>query len=94
VLARAIGSHGGDAPGYAVLRDRDGWIAGVVDIALLRAVDQPVAWTAERVAIPLALELALPRTDRPLAIRALDDAAWRTRAVLGVTPDDSDFRRP
>ncbi|MBI3709922.1 MAG: hypothetical protein HY246_19920 [Proteobacteria bacterium] len=88
----AMPGQAGDAPGYAVLRDRDGWIAGVVDIALLRAVDQPVAWTADSVAIPLALELALPPTDRPLAIRALDDAAWRIRAVVGATPHDFDFR--
>ncbi len=88
----AMPGQGSDASGYAVLRDRDGWIAGVVAVEMVGAVTLPVAWSQAEVAVPLALQLALPSPDRPLPLRALIDWSWRLRAALGLIPHDTDFR--
>jgi hypothetical protein len=84
--------QGSDAGGYAVLRDRDGWIEGVVAIEMVGAVTFAAEWSHARVAIPLALELPLPAPDRPLPQRALIDASWRVRAAFGLIPHDTEFR--
>lgn len=88
----AMPGQGSDASGHAVLRDRDGWIEGIVSIEMVGAVTLPVAWSQGEVAIPLALQLALPSPDRPLPLRALLDWSWRLRTAVGLIPRDTDFR--
>jgi hypothetical protein len=91
-LPFAMPGQGGDAGGFAVLRDRAGWIEGVVAIDMLAAIDRPAQWSGATVAIPLALELALPAAGRSRAARALADLSWRMRAALRLVPHDDDFR--
>jgi hypothetical protein len=88
----AMPGQGSDAGGYAVLRDRNGWVEGVVSIEMVGAVDLPAEWSPVAVAIPLALELELPSPDRPLPLRILADLSWRVRAGFGLVPRDTDFR--
>jgi hypothetical protein len=80
------------APGYAVLRDDEGWIAGIVRLGMVAAVDRPAEWTDTGVELMLAAQFELPSRERPLAARVAVDGLWRLRALLGRVPDDSEFR--
>jgi hypothetical protein len=88
----AMPGQGGDASGYAVLRGRDGWIEGIVSIDMVSAIDMPASWLPDEIAVPLALQLALPSPDRVLPLRILVDWSWRLRAAFGLIPHDTDFR--
>jgi hypothetical protein len=88
----AFPGQGSDAAGFAVLRDASGWIAGVVHLEMVGAVQDPVDWSDGRARLKLAAELVLPPLDRSLASRLGADLAWRLRALLGVVPEDSEFR--
>ncbi|HVM78279.1 MAG TPA: hypothetical protein VMU06_04640 [Stellaceae bacterium] len=81
-----------DAPGYAVLRDDEGWIAGIVHLGMVGAIDRPAEWTDTGVALMLAAQFELPSRGRLLAARVAIDGLWRFRALLGRVPDDSEFR--
>ena len=88
----AFPGQGSDAPGYAVLRDSSGWIAGVVHLEMVGAAEGPVHWSDGRASLKLSAELALPPPDRSLPTRFGADLAWRLRALLGLVPEDSEFR--
>jgi len=84
--------QGSDAPGYAVLRDAEGWIAGVEHIEILGALDRPAEWTDTGVGFKLSAQFELPARERSLLARVAVDANWRLHTVLGLVRDDSEFR--
>ena len=88
----AFPGQGSDAPGYAVLRDPNGWIAGIVHLEMVGAVEGPVRWSKGRASLKLSAEFVLPPPDRSSMIRLGADLAWRLRALLGFVPEDSEFR--
>lgn len=82
-----------DAPGWIVLRDRDGAIRGVSDLAMVQMYGSSgvdTEWTADRVSVPLTTELPLVPAAGPFR-RWLDDRVWRWRALFGFTPTDDEF---
>jgi len=89
----AMPGGSGDAPGWIVLRDREGAIRGVSDLAMVQMYGNAgsrTEWTADRVIVPLTTELRLVPASGP-SRRWLDDRIWRWRALLGLTPSDSQF---
>ena len=91
-MLMAFPGQASDAPGYAVLRDAEGWIAGVEHIQMLGALDRAAEWTDTGVGFKLSAQFELPARERQLATRIAEDALWRLRAVLGLVRDDSAFR--
>ena len=88
----AFPGQSSDAPGYAILRDEKGWIAGIVHLGMVGAVDLPAEWTDRSGTLMLEAQFDLPPRDRPLATRIAVDVLWRLRALAGSVPDDTDFQ--
>ena len=80
-------------PAWIVLRDRAGAIRGVSGLDMVQnyaAGGEPAAWSADKVEIPLTLEMPLP-ADRGRVVAWLDDRLWRLRALIGWTTTNDDF---
>lgn len=84
-----------DAPGWIVLRDVEGSIAGVVDLGMVQnyraAAGAPTQWTAHRVDVLLTAQLPLVPASGPVG-RWVTARVWRWRALLGLVPTDDMFR--
>ena len=85
--------NSGGAPGWIVLRDREGAIRGVSELDSVqqygvRVVDTD--WRKDRVVKLMAVEFPLVRAPNPFR-RWLDDRVWRWRALLGLTPTELMF---
>jgi hypothetical protein len=88
----AMPGSGSDAPGWIVLRDREGAIRGVsalVMIQLWGGAGMPTHWEADQVSRPLVFRFALDEARNPVH-RWLEDRLWRIRAPLRLTPSDAD----
>ena len=85
--------NSGGAPGWIVLRDREGAIRGV---SALDSVQQygiygfDTEWRTDRVVKLMAVEFPLVPAPNPFR-RWLDDRVWRWRALLGLTPTELMF---
>lgn len=90
----AMPGHGGDAAGWIVLLDTDGYIRGVSGLDMVQnygASGVPATWDRQQVAIPLTVELPLP-SPRGRLRTWLEDRVWRLRAVTGMTTRSEEFR--
>ena len=90
----AMPGHGGDTPGWIVLRDTAGFIRGVSALDMVQnygASGTPPIWDRRQVTIPLTVELPLPPA-RSRLTAWLEDRAWRFRALTGLTTRSEDFR--
>lgn len=88
----AFPGQGSDAPGFAVLRDAGGRIAGIVRLKMVGAIEGPVRWSDDHASLNLSSEFALPERSRSPAVRVAADVVWRLQALLGLVPEDSEFR--
>jgi hypothetical protein len=88
----AMPGQGSDVPGWVVLRDRDGRIAGVVDVGVMLEIDQPAEWDGDVAVLPLAARIEPFPRDLPTWRRAIDDRRRRLAAHLGLVPRSEDFR--
>lgn len=86
----AMPGQGSDAPGLVVLRDAQGTVEGVVQLAMVNEIDRPPEWTTNSVGIPLSAEFDLTREST--LPRWLANAGWRWRSWLGLLPDSAEFR--
>lgn len=88
----ALPGQGSDGPGWAVLRDRAGYIGGAVSVRSLVEIGHPPEWEAGLARIPLVAEIALFPEDVPGFLRAIEDRVRRLRAHLGLVPSSEAFR--
>ncbi len=88
----AMPGQGSDGPGWAVLRDREGHIAGVVDIGMLQEADRPVEWEQFHAVIPLAARIEIFPEDFIGFLRVIEDRRLRLVAHLGMAPRSEAFR--
>ncbi|WP_426958237.1 hypothetical protein [Muricoccus radiodurans] len=87
----AMPGQSGDAPGWLVLRDREGWIRGVTSLDMVQTLDMPAEWDRSRVTVPLHADMRRGEALSPPA-GFLTDRWWRLRALLGLTPADTEHR--
>ena len=88
----AMPGSGSDAPGWIVLRDKEGAIRGVSSLAMLQlygsaAPGFDVEWRSSHVVKPMVLDLPLDAATGPLE-RWWTDRIWRLRALFRFTPSD------
>lgn len=88
----AMPGSSSDAPGWIVLRNRDGAIHGVVSLGMMQlvadfAATSSLRWTPEQVAIPGLVEISIGPARGPVS-RWLVDRIWRLRAVAGLVASD------
>ncbi|UFN49545.1 hypothetical protein LPC08_02535 [Roseomonas sp. OT10] len=78
-------------PGWLSLRDGQGFVAGVVELARIEALTGTPRWDADRVIWPGFAEFARPaEASWPMAW--LRDRLWKWRAILGFIAPDAAFR--
>lgn len=88
----AMPGQGSDGQGWAVLRDRAGHIAGVVDIGTLLELGHAPEWEPDHAAIPLVARIGTFPAEMPAYRRVMRDRAVRVAAHLGLAPGSEAFR--
>ena len=88
----AMPGGGSGAPGWIVLRDRDGAIRGGTILTMLQlyggaAPGLDLEWGPSHVVKPMVLDFPLDAATGPLE-RWWTDRIWRLRALVRLTPSD------